>query len=109
MALSTPLFKALKTRYPDAEITVLASESNRDILQNNPNVDEILIYKGLLDFINETRKKHFDMAIDLFLTHDLKQASMTYLSGAKYRLGFEDSGREIFFNVRCPSALGATL
>jgi lipopolysaccharide heptosyltransferase II len=105
MALSTPLFKAVKTRYPDAKITVLASESNRDILQNNPNVDEILIYKGVRNFMNEVHKKDFDMAIDLFLTHDLKQASMTYLSGAKYRLGFEDSGREIFFNVRGPSAL----
>jgi lipopolysaccharide heptosyltransferase II len=105
MALSTPLFKALKTRYPGAEITVLASESNSEILQNNQNIDEILIYKGLLDFINKVRKINFDMAMDLFLTHDLKHASMTYLSGAKYRLGFEDSGREIFFNVRCPSAL----
>ncbi len=105
MALSTPLFKSLKTGYPEAKITVLASESNQEILKNNPNVDEILIYRGISNFMNATRKINFDMAIDLFLTHDLKQAFMIYLSGAKYRLGFEDSGREIFFNVRSPAAL----
>jgi lipopolysaccharide heptosyltransferase II len=105
MVLSTPVFRALKTEYPDAKITVLASENNHDILQNNPNVDEVLIYKGMRSFMSEVHKKNFDMAIDLFLTHDLKQPFMTYISGAKYRLGFEDSGREIFFNMRSPSTL----
>lgn len=104
MVLSTPLFKALKTRYPDAKITVLASESNQEILLNNPNVDEILIYRGIRNFMVEVRTKKFDMAIDLFLTHDMKQAFMTYMSGAAYRLGFKDSGREIFFNMRSPAA-----
>jgi heptosyltransferase-2 len=104
MVLSTPVFRALKTRYPDATITVLASEKNQEILLNNPNVDNILIYKGILNFVAEVRKEKFDMAIDLFLTHDMKQAFMTYLSGALYRLGFRDSGREIFFNIRSPAA-----
>jgi lipopolysaccharide heptosyltransferase II len=53
----------------------------------------------------EVRKRKFDMAIDLFLTHDLKQAFMTYVSGARYRLGFKDSCREIFFNMKSPTAL----
>lgn len=102
MVLSTPVFKALKKIFPNAKLTVLASEKNYEILQNNPNVDEILIYKGALWFIKEMRKRDFDMAIDLFLTHELKQAVMTYISGAKYRLGFEGAGREVFFNLKCP-------
>ena len=102
MTLSTPVFKALKTRYPDAKITVLASEKNQEIIRNNPNVDEALIYKGIRSFMRKTHKKNFDLAIDLFLTHELKQALLIYLSGAKYRLGFKDSGREMFFNVNGP-------
>lgn len=102
MTLSTPVFKALKKRYPDAKITVLASEKNQDILLNNPYVDEILVYKGINTFVNEIRIMKFDLAIDLFLTHELKQAFLIYLSGAKYRLGFKDSGREMFFNVNGP-------
>jgi lipopolysaccharide heptosyltransferase II len=104
MVLSTPVFRALKTKYPDAAITVLASEKNHEILQNNPNVDEILIYSGIRNFMAQVCNKKFDMAIDLFLAHDMKQAFMTYLSGAAYRLGFRDSGREIFFNVRSPDS-----
>lgn len=102
MTLSTPVFKALKTRYPNAKITVLASENNLEVIRNNPNVDEALIYKGVRSFMKETRTKNFDLAIDLFLTHELRQALLIYLSGAKYRLGFKDSGREMFFNVNGP-------
>jgi ADP-heptose:LPS heptosyltransferase len=42
--------------------------------------------------------------IDPFLTYELKQAFMTYLAGGKYRIGFEEAGREIFFNLRGPVA-----
>ena len=105
MVLSTPVLRALRTAYPDATITVLASEMNHAVLQNNPNVDEILIYKGIRHFMGEVRSKKFDMAIDLFLTHDMKQAFLTYISGAPYRLGFKDSGREIFFTLRSSVAL----
>lgn len=46
MVFSTPLFKALKKNFPDARLTVLASQRNYEIIENNPNVDEILIYDG---------------------------------------------------------------
>ncbi|MDP2755465.1 MAG: glycosyltransferase family 9 protein [Nitrospirota bacterium] len=105
MVLSTAVYKALKRKYPLARLTVLASERNHEIIQNNPNVDEILIYKGFGWFIKEIRTRNFDLAIDPFLTYEFKQAFMTYLSGAKYRIGFEEAGREIFFNVRGPITL----
>lgn len=105
MVLSTPLFRALKKNFPDARLTVLASQRNYGIIENNPNVDEILIYKGTGQFIKEVRKRGFDLATDLFFTYEMKQAFMAYLSGAKYRIGFEEAGREIFFNVREPITL----
>lgn len=102
MVLSTPAFKALKRNYPNARITVLASERNQEIIQNNPNVDEIIIYGGLYRFVKEIRNKWFDLAIDPFNTYEFKQAFLSYLSGARYRIGFEDAGREIFFNIKGP-------
>ncbi|MEW6088954.1 MAG: lipopolysaccharide heptosyltransferase II [bacterium] len=102
MILSTGIFHALKKKYPDAYIIVLASKTNSDIIQNNPDVDEILIYKGIKQFIKEIRKKKVDLAVDLFFTYELKQAFLAYLSGARYRLGFENAGREIFFNIKGP-------
>lgn len=102
MVLSTTMFKALKKRYPKARLTVLASEKNHPVIRNNPYVDEILIYKGIGWFIKEIRQRHFDLAIDPFLTYELSQALLTYLSGSKYRIGFEGAGREVFFNVKGP-------
>lgn len=67
IVLSTAVFKALKRKYPLARLTVLASERNHEIIQNNPNVDEILIYKGFGWFIKEIRVRNFNLAIDLFL------------------------------------------
>lgn len=102
MVLSTGAFKALKRAYPGACIMVLASGINKEVIQNNPDVDEILVYKGLRWFIKETRKRKIDLAIDFFYTYELKSAFLAYICGAKYRLGFENAGRQIFFNMKGP-------
>ena len=102
MILSTAALKALKRAYPQAKITVLASERNHEILTHSPHVDEIPIYHGFLWFAKTIRPLSYDLVIDPFLTHELKQAFMTYLAGGKYRIGFEGWGREIFFNIKGP-------
>jgi lipopolysaccharide heptosyltransferase II len=104
MVLSTAVVRALRGAFPQARITVLASERNREILTYNPHVDEILIYQGILWFIKTVRPRRYDLVIDPFVTYELKQAFMTYLAGGKYRIGFEEAGREIFFNLRGPVA-----
>jgi heptosyltransferase-2 len=103
MVLSTAALKALRRVYPHARITVLASERNYEILDHNPSVDEILIYMGLKWFIKEIRPRRYDLVIDPFLTYELRQAFMTCLARSKYRIGFEEAGREIFFNIRGPT------
>ena len=102
MVLSTAALKALKRAYPQSKITVLASERNHEILTHNPHVDEILLYHGILWFIRTIRPRGYDLVIDPFLTHELRQAFMAYLAGGEYRIGFERAGREIFFNLRSP-------
>jgi len=104
MVLSTAAFKALRKAYPQAKITILASQRNHEILKHNPHVDETLIYKGIFWFFREIRPKGYDLVIDPFVTYELKQAFMTNLAGGKYRIGFEEAGREIFFNLRGPVA-----
>jgi heptosyltransferase-2 len=103
MVLSTAALKALKKAYPQARITVLASERNHEILAHNPHVVEILIYGGIFWFIKTIRQRVYDLVIDPFLTYELKQAFMTYLAGGKFRIGFSRAGREIFFNLRGPA------
>jgi lipopolysaccharide heptosyltransferase II len=104
MVQSTAALKALRKGYPRAKIAVLASKSNHEILMHNPNIDEILIYNGISRFIREIRPRRFDLVIDSFVTYELRQALMAYLSGGKYRIGFEEGGREVFSNVNGPTA-----
>jgi heptosyltransferase-2 len=104
MVLSTAALKALKKAYPNATITVLASERNYEVLKHNPTVDEVIIYKGFFRFIREIRPRGYDLVIDPFVTYELKQAFMSYLAKGTYRIGFEEAGREIFFNIRGPVA-----
>ncbi len=106
MVLSTPAFRALKEGMPHARLTVLASPRNRDILSGNPFVDEVMLYEpglsGTVKIIRELRRRSFDIVIDPFLSYKLHTALLAVLSGAGYRLGFAVSGREVFFNLRCP-------
>jgi lipopolysaccharide heptosyltransferase II len=102
MVVSTAAIKALKKTYPEAHLTVLASERNHPVLEHNPSVNEIMIYKNFRQFIQDVRPRHYDLIIDPFLTHELKQALMTYLAAGRYRIGFEVAGRGAFFNLRGP-------
>lgn len=102
MVVSTVVFQALKKRFPSSSIIVLASKRNAGLIQNDPSVNEVIVYQGLIGYCTKFRKRKIDLTIDLFLTHELKQAFLSLLSGARYRLGFEEAGREIFFNVKGP-------
>jgi ADP-heptose:LPS heptosyltransferase len=68
MVLTTPLFRELKFLYPNSKLTVLCSEQNYGILQNRPDVDNILIYKknffSLLRLLFTLKNRRYDLWID---------------------------------------------
>ena len=112
MVMTTPIFRALKEKWPDAQITVLVNPVNKNIVINNPFIDCILIYdrenkhKSLnnrLSFFKGIRKSEFDLVIDPYLDYELNTSFITRIVGSKYRLGFEFAGREFFYNIRYAS------
>lgn len=69
MVITTPVFRELKLAYPKIKITVLASKVNRDVIRNNPYVDQIMTnYKNslFLDFVTlvRLRIKKFDVCVE---------------------------------------------
>ncbi|MBS1911940.1 MAG: glycosyltransferase family 9 protein [Bacteroidetes bacterium] len=44
--LATPALRAIRRRFPEAEIRIVVGEWSQTVLQNNPNVDEIVIYNS---------------------------------------------------------------
>ena len=69
MVVTTPLFKALRDRFPEAKISVLASQSNAKIIENNPNINQVYVFpssliKRLL-LLAKLRAEQFSLLIDL--------------------------------------------
>ncbi len=102
LLLMTPILPNLRAYFPDAEIDIFTLKSSRDILMDNPYVSRILTYSPGINsswfLIKNIRKKKFDLIIDLFCNP--RTALITYLSGAKYRFGYEFKGRNYAYNIK---------
>lgn len=100
---SSPVFKALKEAYPGAKISCLAVPRVKDVLENIPCVDEVIIYdekgrhSGLfskMKLIRRLRKEKFDVA---FLLHrSLTRALLAFLAGIPKRVGYDTKRRGVF-------------
>lgn len=64
MVCTTPLLHALRRRWPEAEIHVLANKYNAPVLNNNSDVDEIHYYACSKNYQNNTRPGFFNVLID---------------------------------------------
>ena len=69
MVITTPVFRELKKKYPEIELSVLASKSNQIILKNNPYVDNIYLNNKNNIFFDifvllKLRRKQFDICIE---------------------------------------------
>lgn len=105
LVLTTPLFRALKTSYPQSRCTVVVQPSYKSLLVTNPYVDEIvtmptiqsrwlsqraksLLGAGLL-YWTQLRRRHFDFAISPRWDADEHLATfLCVLTNAAKRVGY---------------------
>ena len=68
MIISTPIFRKLKKEYPHLKLYVLASASNAEIVQHDPNIDHLIINEtGWLKKIKQIkwlRDQKFDVLLN---------------------------------------------
>jgi heptosyltransferase-3 len=98
--LSTPVFRALKHRFPDAEVSALVNPGTEAMLRGNPNVAKVFLpprSKGLISripaelrLLRDIRTEGFDMAVSL--TTGDRAAIAAFASGARYRLSYDPAG-----------------
>ena len=95
LVLTTPLFKALREKFPKARITALVFLEHREIVQHNPYLDEVILYdkkgseKGLwgqLRFSQMLRGKKFDAVIHAHGTNRMHLAA--WFAGIPRRIGY---------------------
>jgi len=94
--LSTPVIKALRQKFPQGYICMMASPYTKDVLDGNPALDEVITFdkdaknKGwlaTLKFAGLLRKNKFDLAIVLHPT--TRMHLLTFLAGIPKRLGYD--------------------
>ncbi len=98
---STPFIRAVRSANPDGYIACLVHPRTKEILEDNPAIDEMIIYDeegshrgvtGKLKLILGLRRKHFDAVY--ILHRSFTKALIGYLSGAKERIGYPTKNRE---------------
>ena len=105
VVLTTPVIRSLRTAYPGAYIAYMGEQHAVSLLEQNPNIDELIPF----DFSRPTlveqprvtyllRRRKFDLAIDLF--GNPRSALLTYLSGATVRVGAARAGRGRLYTIR---------
>lgn len=96
IVLSTPLLKKIKDLYGEVEITYLTTPIGAEILKNNPNISEIIIYDkkcehsgvmGVFQVGKRLRYKNFNLVINLH--RYLRSAILTFLTRAPITLGYD--------------------
>ncbi len=106
---TTPAIRAIKKAYPNCHLACMVLPRVREVIEGNPNVDEIIIFdeKGKhlrifprIKFIMELRKKRFDV---VFLFHrSLTRTLITFFSGIPQRIGFAYLKRGFLLTKRIP-------
>lgn len=91
---STPAIKALRKKFPDSRISCLIVPRVKEVLENNPYIDELIIndeeglhkgFLGRLKLVGTLKSKNFDLAV--FFHRSFSRALTAYLAGIPRRLG----------------------
>lgn len=97
-----PVLSALRKKYPESYIAWVVKKKAADIIASHPHLNEVILYEGVRKTAQRLRSLKFDLAIDL--QGLFRSGLLTFLSGAKTRLGFSRANsRELsylFLNLR---------
>lgn len=107
--LSTIVLENLSSFFPDAQIHYLTEEFAKDAISSHPLVSKVLTYKkgdSLISIVRQTRFEKYDIVFDLY--SNPRTAQITFLSGAKFRIGYAYRGRKYAYNIKCEVGRGET-
>ena len=109
VVFTTPAVRAVRQRFPDAQITYLVEPAAAPVVAHNPHIDDVIVAprrRGLMQLAADLalgrrlRARRYDLAIDF---HGGPRSSLlTWLSRAKVRIGYEIVGRGWMYTRRVP-------
>src|SRR3989338_3582730 len=65
MVCTTPMFRAVKEKYPESRLFVIGNKINKEVLEGNPDVDEYIVWKNnFWGLLKNIKKEKIDFACD---------------------------------------------
>lgn len=105
-----PLVVRIKNAWPDCKITWAVEPKSRELLDNHPAVDEVIVFQrhggwpAFRSFLKELRSSRYDVTLDL--QRHLKSGVVSWSSRSRRRIGFHrknaKEGNWLFNNYRVP-------
>lgn len=92
--LITPLIRAIKELYPEAKLDVMVIPQTANVLENNPNINEIILFDKRKNKISSFIKTLFKLRKEKYQVVLTPHSSMTtamliYLAQIPMRVGFD--------------------
>jgi lipopolysaccharide heptosyltransferase II len=114
VVMATPAFAAIRRKHPSAHISILIGEWAKPVVENNPNIDEIIsvdeniFWKrkviGLIGLFSKLHKQHFKV---IYIMHWSNLFNLfAFLLGAEERIGFDRFGKSKFLTRKVPFSEG---
>ncbi len=103
--MTTPVIRAVRKRYPNARMTLLAKPWVIPVFHHNPHLDEIMVYEsntrhtkgwGTFRLAKDLRKREFDCAI--LMQNAFEAALITFLAAIPRRIGYNTDGRTLLLS-----------
>lgn len=108
VVLTTSAIALLKKVYPEAKITMLVKPVVREAVENNPLIDEVMVFQykakensmgKMLSMVKDIKSRHFDLSISF--DRKLRPALLCWLAGIPTRVGpskvFDDKPSKVIW------------
>lgn len=114
LVMSTPVLADLRSHWPNARITAMASHTVCSILEKDPHIDELFCFTRPNGFqrreqqrkiIEKLKQGHYDLGI--LLTNSFSSALWFWRGKVRKRIGYVDHYRRFLLNkaVKFPEAI----
>jgi len=99
--VSSPVLAALKEAWPRSQVSYLVPQGTEEMIAGHPLLDKVYVAQrrgstllGTLAFLRELRRGRFDLVLEL--SGGDRGAFLSWVTGAKERLGFNYGGRSFW-------------
>jgi heptosyltransferase II len=98
--MALPALQVVRSRFPGAQITILARSYVAAIYKDQRICDELMFVDGESNVLNELRSRKFDAA--LLLQNAFQAAWLAWRAGIPERIGYARDGRSVLLTKAVP-------